>query len=199
MPGPRRDPFWSTSAMTKNENQPLNESEHPWHKNERVRLGEDFLLFDPDRKHTHIRYSDDGVFAGLKSSICLETGFLGHLALSSVAAPYVREQYAVLTPFDREQGYPLDADDLFAQRRAGKMHRMKHERAGTLQGLSLFVFGAPADERDNALLQTFLPETLQALESEPTAQLRRLFLTLKFPGGASFTAHAQLHIPGPFL
>lgn len=185
--------------MAKNENQPLNEGERPWHKNERVRLGEDFLLFDISRKHTLIRYSDDGDFAGLKSSICLETGFLGHLALSSVAAPYTREQHAVLTPFDREQGYPLDADDLVAQRRVLKAHKMKHERAGTLQGLSLFVFGAPEAESDNALLQAFLPENLQALENEPAAQLRRLFLTLKFPGGAFFTAQAQLNTPGPLL
>jgi hypothetical protein len=185
--------------MARNENQPFHENERPRHTGERVRPGEDFLLFDTNRKHTHIRYSDDGFFAGLRSSICLETGAFGYLTLSSVAAPYAKDRYAVLTPFDREQGYPLDADDLFAQRRVAKARKMRRERARAIQGLSLFVFGAYEDGTDNALLQALLPESSQAEENEPAAQLQRLFLTLKFPGGASFTAQAQLDAQRPFL
>lgn len=185
--------------MTRNEDRFFNEREQPWHKNELVRPGEDFLLFDTNRNHTHIRYSDDGVFAGLKSSVRLETGFLGNLTMSIVAAPYVKERYAVLTPFDREQGYPLDKDDLFMQRRVAKMHRMKRERAGTLQGLSLFVFGASENGADNALVQAFWQENLQAQEGTQISPLQRLFLTLKFPGGASFTAQAQFNAQRPVL
>lgn len=178
--------------MAKNENYSTNEGETPWHKSERVRPGENFPLFDLSRSHTHIRYTDDGLFAGLRSSIRLETSLLGHLTLSSVAAPYTRDRSAVLTPFDQEQGYPLDQEDLFAQRRVAKMHRMKRERAGSLQGLSLFVFGAYEGGTDNLLVQAFTHEDLQAQNGELAAQLRRLVLTLKFPGGASFTAQAQL-------
>lgn len=185
--------------MAKNENQSFHEKEYPRQHSERVRPGEDFLLFDPSRKSTHIRYSDDGVFAGLRSSILLETGFLGNLTLSSVAAPYVKERSAVLTPFDRERGYPLDQDDLFVQRRMAKMHRMKRERVGTIQGLSLFVFGESEDGTDNTLVQAFLSENLPAQENEQIAHLRRLFLTLKFPGGAFFTARVQLNAQRPFL
>lgn len=176
--------------MTKNEQSPFPEREHSWHKNERVRPGEVFMLFDIGRKHTHIRYSDDSSFAGLKSSLRLETGFLGNLTMSMVAAPYAKERSAVLTPFDREQGYPLDTDDLFAQRRMAKMRHIKRERSGTLQGLSLFGYGTCDYGTDSALLQAFLPEGLDAQEQAPS---RRLFLTLKFPGGASFTAQAQLN------
>jgi hypothetical protein len=186
--------------MAKNENQPFHEREHPWQHNERVRPGEDFLLFDTSRKHTLVRYSDDGFFAGLKSSIRLETGLPGNLVLSGIAAPYTKKRSAVLTPFDREQGYPLDQEDLFAHRRLAKAHKMKRERSGSIQGLLLFAFGAPEDETDHsALVQALLPEDLQARESEPMAQLRRLFLTLRFPGGASFTAQAQLNTQRPFL
>ena len=185
--------------MTKNENQSFHERERSWHTSERVRPGEDFLLFDTSRKHTHIRYSDDGLFAGLKSSIRLETGFLGNLILSSVVAPYVKERSTVLSPFDWEQGYPLDQEDLFIQRRAAKVRRVKRERAGAIQGLFLFVFGEYEEETDSALIRTFLPEGPQAQEGEPTAQLNCLFLTLKFPGGASFTAQAQLNVQHTFL
>lgn len=185
--------------MAKNEDQPFYEQEHPWQQSERVRPGEDFLLFDTSRKRTHIRYSDDGFFAGLKSGIRLETGFLGNLMLSSIAAPYTRERSAVLTPFDREQGYPLDQEDLFAQRRLAKIQKLKRERIGTIQGLLLFVFGASEDEMDSTLVQALLSGNLQAQESEQAAQLQRLFLTLKFPGGASFTAQARLNAQRPFL
>jgi len=185
--------------MAKNEKQSFNEKEHPWQQSELVRPGEDFLLFDTSRNRTHIRYSDDGFFAGLKSSIRLETGFLGNLPLSMVAAPYTKERSAVLTPFDREQGYPLDQDDLFVQRRVAKVHKMKRELAGTIQGLYLFVFVAYESVTENSLVQAFLQENFQAQESEQTAQLRRLFLTLKFPGGASFTAQVQLNTQHTFL
>ncbi len=185
--------------MTRNKNQPLNEGEHSRYEGERVRLREDFLLFDTSRKYTHIRYSDDGLFVGLRSSIRLETGLLGNLALSSVAAPYAKERSVVLTPFDREQGYPLDIDDLFVQRRIAKVHRVKREHAGTIQGLSLFVFGGYEDEADNTLLQAILHGDLQKQEGTLAEQLHRLFLTLKFPGGASFTAQAQLNTQHPYL
>lgn len=185
--------------MAKNENQSFHEREHLWQQRERVRPGEDFLLFDTKRKRTHVRYSDDGFFAGLKSSIHMETGLPGNLILSSIAAPYTRERSAVLTPFDREQGYPLDQDDLFALRRLAKVRKMKRERAETIQGLLLFAFGASEDETDNSLTRALWPENLEAQEREQATQLHRLFLTLKFPGGASFTARAQLNAQRPFL
>lgn len=185
--------------MAKNENQSFNEKEHPWSQSELVRPGEDFLLFDTNRNRTQIRYSDDGFFAGLKSSIRLETGFLGNLTLSLVASPYTKERSAVLTPFDREQGYPFDQEDLFVQRRVAKVRKMKRELAEAIQGLYLFVFVTYEAVMENALVQAFLQENFQGPENGRIAQLRRLFLTLKFPGGASFTAQAQLNTQRTFL
>jgi hypothetical protein len=185
--------------MAKNEKQSSNEREHSWQHDEPVQIGEDFLLFDTNRHSTQIRYSDDGLFAGLKSSIRLETGFFGKLALSLIASPYTKERSAVLTPFERDQGYPLDQEDLSGQRRAAKMHRMKRELAGTIQGLYLFAFVTYESVEENALIQAFLQESSQIQESEQAARLRRLFLTLKFPGGASFTAQAQVHTQQTFL
>lgn len=185
--------------MTKNEKPSFHGREHPRQQRELVRPGEDFLLFDTSKHRTQIRYSDDGLFGGLKSNIHLETGFLGNLSVSIVAAPYTKERSAVLTPFDRDQGYPLDQDDLFVHRRAAKMHALKREGAGNLQGLYLFAFVTHESVAENILVQTFLQEISQIQESKQTTQLHRLFLTLKFPGGASFTAQAQLNTQHPFL
>jgi hypothetical protein len=185
--------------MAKNEQQPFHDRDHPWQPCERVRPDEEFLLFDTNRKHTRTRFSDDGFFAGLTSSIRLETGLFGALALSGIAAPYIKERSAVLTPFDRNQGYPLDQEDLFAARRAAKARSMKHERDETIQGLLLFVFGGSAEQTDRTLVQALVPADHQIQEHEQAAHQHRLFLTLKFPGGASFTAQAHFYPQRPLL
>lgn len=185
--------------MAKNEQQPFHDRDHPWQPCERVRPDEEFLLFDTNRKHTHTRFSDDGFFAGLTSNIRLETGQFGALTLSGIAAPYIKDRSAVLTPFDRKQGYPLDQEDLFATRRAAKARSMRHERVESLQGLLLFVFGGSAQQTDTTLSQAPVSPAQPVQESEQTTHQHRLFLTLKFPGGASFTAQAHFYPQRPLL
>jgi len=185
--------------MANNEQQPFHDRDHPRQPCERVRPDEEFLLFDTGRKYTYTRFSDDGFFAGLTSNIRLETGLFGALALSGIAAPYIKDRSAVLTPFDRKQGYPLDQEDLFAARRAAKARSMKHERVESLQGLLLFVFGGSAQETDTTLIQAPVPVDQPAQEPEQATHQHRLFLTLKFPGGASFTAQAHFYPQRPLL
>ena len=112
--------------------QHIREKEQYWRNIETVQLGQEFPLFDTDRNRTQVRYSDDGSFAGLKSSIRLETGFLGKLNISISAAPYTKSRYAVVTPFDPKQGYPVDTDDLSFHRRVVKISKMRHELADAI-------------------------------------------------------------------
>jgi hypothetical protein len=164
-----------------------------WREIPLARLGEGFLLFDPNRKSTQSRYDDDGLFAGLRSNIRLESGYLGKLNISIVASPYAKARYAVLTPFDRDQGYPLDRDDLSAQSRAAKISKMQRDRPESIQGLYLFVFVATEDMRANGMLQALLQEEAPPPERDISSLLRHLFLTLKFPNGSSFSARASFN------
>lgn len=177
--------------MTEDEKQHIKEKEQYWRDIETVQLGEDFLLFDSVRNRTQVRHSDNGSFAGMKSSIRLETGFLGKLNISITAAPYTKERYTVITPFDREQGYPIDKDDLSFHSRVAKISIMKRALAQAIEGLYLFVFVAGEDMSLNSMLQALLQENSHAPERDVVSMLRHLFLTLKFPNGSSFTARAS--------
>src|SRR5947199_3920429 len=96
-----------------------------WNTVRAVHPGEVFPLFDPTRNGTTIRYSDNGVFGGMASSIRLQTGLLAPLNISIVAAPYALPRVSVLTPFDRRQGYPLDQRDFSPRSRYKKIASMK--------------------------------------------------------------------------
>jgi hypothetical protein len=179
--------------MTEDEKQLRREKEQYWQNIEIVQPGEEFLLFDPGRNRTQARFSDDHTFAGMKSSIRLETGLFGKLHISISAAPYTKERYAVITPFDREQGYPLDKDDLSLHTRLIKIRKMKRELAKTIQGLNLLVFVTYADIASNGMLHALLQENPPSPASDRTSILRHLFLTLNFPRGSSFTARASFN------
>ncbi len=177
--------------MTEDKRRRGAEKEHFWQKIEIVQLGEEFQLFDLSRERTQVRFSDDGAFAGLRSSIRLETGFLGRLPLSISAAPYAKARYSVITPFERERGYPLDQEDLSLPSRAAKIGRLQYELAEVIEGLYLLVFVANEDMALNGMLQALLLENAAAPHARDGATLlRHLFLTLKFPRGSSFTARA---------
>src|SRR5690242_8680739 len=164
--------------------------ENRWKDVDVVRLGEEFLLFDPRKSGTQVRFSDDRSFAGIRSSIRLDTGFLGKLNISIATVPYIKERYAVLTPFDPRQGYLIDRDDLSLQSRIVKVNRMRREHADAIEGLYLFVYVAYDDILSNGLAQALLQEDAQAQEGEKLLLLRHLFLTLQFPNRLSFTARA---------
>ncbi len=177
--------------MAEDEKQLGREKEHYWQNIEVVQPGEEFLLFDPERNRTQVRFADDHSFAGLKSSIRLETGLFGKLHISIAAAAYIKESCAVITPFDREQGYPLDKDDLSLHTRLVKISKLKREPTKTIQGLNLLVFVTYADIASNGMLHALLQENPTATERDGASILRHLFLTLKFPRGSSFTARAS--------
>jgi hypothetical protein len=176
--------------MTEEQRERGTEKEHFWQRIEIIQLGEEFLPFDASRERTQVRHSDDGAFAGMRASIRLETGFLGRLPISLSAAPYAKARYAVITPFNRELGYPLDKEDLALPSRAAKMSRLKSELTDVIEGLYLLVFVAREDIASNALLQAFLSQGAAETTRDTSLLLRCLFLTLKFPRGSSFTARA---------
>jgi len=177
--------------MAEEKQQHIREKEQYWRNIETVQLGQEFPLFDTDRNRTQVRYSDDGSFAGMKSSIRLETGFLGKLNISISAAPYTKSRYAVVTPFDPKQGYPVDTDDLSFQRRVVKISKMRHELADAIEGLYLFVFITDEDLSLNGRMQALLQENATLTGSDIASMLHHLFLTLKFPNGSSVTARAM--------
>ena len=176
--------------MSEEEKLHISEKEQYWRNIQLVQLGEEFLLFDTTRNRTQVRYSDDGSFGGLKSSIRLEASRLGKLNISISAAPYVKGRYAMVNPFERAQGYPIDAEDLSLPSRIAKFNKMKRELSGTIQGLYLFVFVTTEDMSLNGRMQALLQENETLPENEISSLVHHLFLTLKFPNGSSFTARA---------
>jgi len=162
-----------------------------WNTVETVQPGEKFLLFRPERSSTAIRYTDRGAFAGIKAGVRLKTSFLpAALHISITAAPYIMERAAVITPFDRNLGYPLDAEDLSLRSRKAKMSRMKPELAQSIEGLYLFVFAADEDQPFHGMMQSFMLEEARFPTPGNTSLLHHLYLTLTFPNGSSFTARA---------
>lgn len=100
------------------------------------------------------------------------------------------ERSAVITPFDRNQGYPLDTEDLSLRTRRSKISRMKRELAHSVEGLYLFVFAADEDQPFRGMIQELLEESAYTLSNASTSLLHHLYLTLTFPNGSSFTARA---------
>jgi hypothetical protein len=162
-----------------------------WNTVETVQPGEKFLLFRPERNGTAIRHSDGGAFAGIKAGIRLKTSFLpSSLNISIATAPYIMERSAVITPFDRNLGYPLDAEDLSLRSRKSKITRMKLELAGSIEGLYLFVFAADEDQPFHGMMQSLMMDSVYSPMPGSTSMLHHLYLTLTFPNGSSFTARA---------
>lgn len=169
----------------------LRAQEASWDTIEVMQPGEKFLLFHPARNGTTIRYTDNGAFAGIKSGIRLKTSFLPNpLNISIATAPYIMERFKVITPFERSQGYPLDAEDLSLRSRRSKVSRMKCELAQPIEGLYLFVFAADEDQPFHGMIQELLEEGAYTLSSGSISLLHQLYLTLTFPNGSSFTARA---------
>jgi len=162
-----------------------------WNTVETVQPGEKFLLFRPERSGTAIRHTDRGAFAGIKAGVRLKTSFLpAALHISIATAPYIMERATVITPFDRDLGYPLDAEDLSLRSRKAKLSRMKLELARSIEGLYLFVFAADEDQPLHGMMQSLMIEDVYFPAPGNTSLLHYLYLTLTFPNGSSFTARA---------
>lgn len=164
-----------------------------WHTVRTVHPGEVFPLFDSARNGTDIRYTDNGTFGGIASRIRLQTGLLTPLNISIAAAPYALQRVAVLTPFDRQRGYPLDQKDFSPRSRYKKIASMKHELAEIVEGLSLVAFTARESLSPYNPINAFQENGEPYPSQEIVSLLKCLFLTLTFPNGSSFTSRAVVN------
>lgn len=156
--------------------------ESSWNTIQIVHLHETFPLFHLGRNGTTIRYTDDLTFGGMASRIRLQTGLLDPLNISIVTAPYALQRTVILAPFERSRGYPLDEKDFSWRSRYKKILHMKRELSEIVQGLGLVAFVAYEDFP--------FSHNGQGQATAPTF-LERVFLTLTFPDGSSFTARAH--------
>src|SRR5260370_3494148 len=85
----------------------IKERDAYWNTIQIVHPGETFPLFHLARSGTTIRYADDGSFGAIASRIRLQIGHFDPLNISIATAPYSLQRPAVITPFHRNQGYPL--------------------------------------------------------------------------------------------
>jgi hypothetical protein len=97
---------------------------------------------------------------------------------------------SIIAPFERYKGYPLDQEDFSLQSRIKKIARLKNELADNVEGLGLVVFAAYEDLPLHSKLRLNPESSSTFLNPEIATLLERVFLTLTFPGGSSFTARA---------
>jgi hypothetical protein len=168
----------------------MEERDEHWNSIQIVHQGEVFPLFHPPKNGTTLRVDDNGLFGGIASRIRLQTGLFDTLNISIVAAPYVMQKGSVVAPFERYKGYPLDQEDFSLQSRIKKIARLKSELAGSFEGLGLVVFAAYDDLPLHSKMRLNSDSTSTFLNPEIVALLERVFLTLTFPGGSSFSARA---------
>jgi hypothetical protein len=176
--------------MSPKQNRWIEERDEHWNSIQIVHQGEAFPLLHLSKNGTTTRIDDNGFFGGIASRIRLQTGLFEVLNMSIAAAPYVMQRASVVAPFERYKGYPLDQEDFSLQSRIKKIARLKSELAENVEGLGLVVFAAYEDLPLHSKMR-LNPESNSAfLNPEIAALLERVFLTLTFPGGSSFTARA---------
>jgi hypothetical protein len=185
--------------MEHKHNRWIEERDTHWNSIQAVHPGKVFPLFHLARNGTTTRIDDNGLFAGIASRIRLQTGLLDPLNISIAAAPYALQRAAAIAPFDRHKGYPLDQEDLTSQSRIKKIAHIKRELAEIVEGLGLVVFAADDDLPVHSKIRSFQVNDSPSLPPEIATLFERLFLTLTFPGGSSFTARAVYNTDRLFL
>ena len=123
----------------------IEERDEHWNSIQIVHQGEVFPLLHLSKNGTTTRIDDNGLFGGIASRIRLQTGLFDTLNISIAAAPYVLQKGAVVAPFERYKGYPLDQEDFSLQSRIKKIARLKSELVESVEGLGLVVFAAYDD------------------------------------------------------
>jgi hypothetical protein len=176
--------------MAPKQNRWIEERDEHWNSIQIVHQGEVFPLLHLSKNGTTTRIDDNGFFGGIASRIRLQTGLFDTLNISIAAAPYVMQKGSVVAPFERYKGYPLDQEDFSLQSRIKKIARLKSELAENVQGLGLVVFAAYDDLPLHSKLRLNPDRNSTLLNPEITSLLERIFLTLTFPGGSSFSARA---------
>jgi len=168
----------------------LEERDERWNDIEIVHQDEVFPLLLLSRNATTTRIDDDGLFGGVASRIRLQTGLFDTLNISIASAPYVMQKGSVVAPFERSKGYPLDQEDFSLQSRIKKMIRLKNALAESVLGLGLVIFASYDDLPMHSKMRLKPESDATLLDPEIASLLERIFLTLTFPGGASFSARA---------
>lgn len=176
--------------MTPKQNRWIEERDEQWNSIQIVHQGEVFPLLHLSKNGTTIRIDDNGFFGGIASRIRLQTGLFDTLNISIAAAPYVMQRGSVVAPFERYKGYPLDQEDFSLQSRIKKIARLKSELAESVEGLGLVVFASYEDLPLHSKMRLHPESNSAFLNPEIASLLERVFLTLTFPGGSSFTARA---------
>jgi hypothetical protein len=176
--------------MAPKQNRWIEERDEYWNSIQIVHQGEVFPLLHLSKNATTTRIDDNGFFGGIASRIRLQTGLFDTLNISIAAAPYVMQKGSVVAPFERYKGYPLDQEDLLLHSRIKKLARLKSELAEYVEGLGLVVFAGYDDLPLHSKLRLNPENNSTILNPEITSLLERVFLTLTFPGGSSFTARA---------
>ena len=176
--------------MAPRQNRWIEERDEHWNSIQVVHQGEVFPLLHLSKNGTTTRIDDNGFFGGIASRIRLQTGLFDTLNISIAAAPYVMQRGSVIAPFERYKGYPLDQEDFSLQSRIKKIARLKSELAECVEGLGLVVFASYEDLPLHSKMRLHTESNSTFLNPEITTLLERVFLTLTFPGGSSFTARA---------
>lgn len=176
--------------MAHRQNRWMEERDEHWNSIQIVHQGEVFPLLHLSKNGTTTRIDDNGLFGGIASRIRLQTGLFDTLNISIAAAPYVMQKGSVVAPFERFKGYPLDQEDFSLQSRIKKIARLKSELVESVEGLGLVVFAAYDDLPLHSKMRLNSDSTSTFLNPEIAALLERVFLTLTFPGGSSFSARA---------
>lgn len=168
----------------------IEERDEHWNTIQIVNQGEAFPLLCLSKNDTTTRMDDNGCFTGIASRIRLQTGLFDTLNISIVAAPYLMQKGSVVAPFERYNGYPLDQEDFSLQSRIKKIVRLKGDLTENVEGLGLVVFAAYDDLPLHSKMRLNSDANSTFLNPEIATLLERVFLTLTFPGGASFSARA---------
>lgn len=176
--------------MAQQQNRWIEERDTHWNSIQIVHPGEVFPLLHLEGNSTTTRIDDNGSFAGIASRIRLQTRLFDTLNISIVAAPYSLQKGAVVAPFERHKGYPLDQEDFSLHSRMKKIAHLKNELAEIVEGLSLVVFATYEDLPLHSQMRVSPKNGSAFITPEITAMLDHLFLTLTFPGGSSFTSRA---------
>src|SRR6266487_4050922 len=116
-----------SEKMAHKQNRWIEERDTNWNSIQIVHPGEVFPLLHLAKNGTTARIDDNGSFAGIASRIRLQTRQFDTLNISIAAAPYALQRGAVVAPFERHKGYPLDQEDFSLQSRMKKIARMKNE------------------------------------------------------------------------
>lgn len=185
--------------MAQKQNRWIEERDAHWNSIQIVHPGEVFPLLHVARNGTTTRTDDNGSFGGIASRIRLQTGLIDKLNIFIAAAPYALQKGAVIAPFERHKGYPIDQEDFSLHSRIKKIAHMKNELAGIVEGLGLVVFAAYEDLPPHSTIRAISENGSAFLTPEITALVESVYLTLTFPEGSSFTSRAICNTGRLFL